>query len=103
VYRHHLHAQPGFCRQALRDLVHGNAGHGRGFGSCTGFSGSNIYTGTPAGFAGVGTNYNSGMGTLAPSSNPTTAVYRITRTLKDDNNARGLTAVYGFTWEAQNS
>jgi hypothetical protein len=79
-------------------------GTGGSFGSCAGFTaGSNIYTGTLAGFAGSKVDFASGVGSFAPSSNPTSAVYRFTYTLQDNNSAQSLTSTCGFTWEAQNT
>ncbi len=79
-------------------------GSGGSFGNCGSFSvGSNLYTGTLAGFAGAKVDWASGVGSFTPSSNGATAVYRFTYTLQDNNLAQNLIATCGFTWEAQNT
>jgi len=68
---------------------------------CTGFSGSSIYSGTLAGFAGASTDFGSGVGTWGPSTGEF-KTYRFLVTVQDDNAAQGLAAGVGFVWEAQN-
>ncbi len=78
-------------------------GTGAGHSSCTGFSGSTIYAGTLAGFAGAKVDWASGVGSFTPSSNGATAVYRFTYTLQDNDSAQDLSSACSFTWEAQNT
>jgi hypothetical protein len=76
-------------------------GTGGVFGNCTGFTGSNIFTGTLASFAATHIDFASGAGAWNPAANPETVVYRFTVTLQDNNLAQGLNATATFTWEAQ--
>ncbi len=69
--------------------------------ACTGFSGSSIYSGTLAGFAGASTDFASGVGTWAPSTGDY-KTYRFLVTVQDNNNAQGQSASVDFVWEAQN-
>jgi hypothetical protein len=79
-------------------------GTGGSYSSCAGFTpGSTIYSGTLSGFAGASTGFANGVGSFTPSSNPTSAVYRFTYTVQDNNSAQGLSSTCGFTWEAQNT
>jgi hypothetical protein len=79
-------------------------GTGGSFGSCGSFvAGSTLYTGTLAGFATAKVDWASGVGSFTPSSNPTSAVYRFTYTLQDNNSAQNLSSTCGFTWEAQST
>ena len=79
-----------------------NEGSGGTFGDCTGFSGSQIYTGTMDSFASTYTDFASGAGTWSPSATSETKTYQFVVTLQDNNAAQGLTATITFTWEAQN-
>lgn len=76
-------------------------GTGGGFGSCTGFSGSQIYSGTASGFSSTYTNFGTGLTAFSPSANPETHTYRFTITVQNDNNAQNKTATADYTWEAQ--
>jgi hypothetical protein len=79
-------------------------GTGGSYSSCTGFTtGSTLYSGTLAGFAGAKVDFSTGVGSFAPSTNGSTAVYRFTYTVQDTNSAQGLSSTCGFTWEAQNT
>lgn len=69
--------------------------------ACTGFSGSSIYSGTLAGFAGASTNFATGVGTWGPSTSDF-KTYRFVVTVQDDNNAQSESASVDFVWEAQN-
>jgi hypothetical protein len=74
------------------------------FSSCgTGWTGTSVYSGTLSGFATASTTFATGVGTFTPSTNGTTAVYRFTWMLTDDNAAKSLTSGCDFTWEAQNT
>ena len=77
-------------------------GTGGSFGSCAGFSGSSVYTGTLDGFASAHTGFASGTGSWSPAATSETRTYRFSFTLQDDNAAQGLDATVTFTWEAQN-
>lgn len=76
-------------------------GTGGGFGSCAGFSGSPIYSGTVSGFASTYTNFGTGLAGFSPSANPESHTYRFTITVQNDNNAQSKTATADYTWEAQ--
>jgi hypothetical protein len=80
-----------------------DVGTGGSFGNCSGFTGSNIYTGTLSDFAATRTNYTNGLQGWNGATNPSNRVYRIRVTLQDDNAAQGLSATADFTWEAQNT
>lgn len=68
---------------------------------CSGFTGSSIYSGTLAGFAGTNTDFGSGVGVWAPTTG-LFKTYRFVVTVQDDNLAQGQTATVNFVWEAQN-
>jgi hypothetical protein len=76
-------------------------GTGGSFGSCAGFSGSQIYSGTVNGFSSTYTNFGNGLSAWSPSSTPDSKVYRFTVTVQNDNNAQSKSASADFTWEAQ--
>ena len=85
-------------------------GTGGSFGDCTGFtplaSGSELYTGTVAGFASTYTGFHNGLGTWAPTGKADeTRTYQITYTVGTDapDSTQGGTAALGLTFEAQNS
>lgn len=79
-------------------------GTGGSFGSCTGFTGSQIYTGT---LGGLPTTYGAGVGTFAPDADPAAgsraATYRFSYVLDaaTPNSEQGKTSTATFTWEAQ--
>ena len=73
---------------------------------CSSFTSTGtLYTGTVDGFAASSTNFASGVGTFAPTSNGQTKAYRFTYTLQaaTPGSAQGTTAGATFTWEAQSS
>ena len=76
-------------------------GTGGGFSSCTGFSGTQIYSGTASGFAGTHTNFGTGLTGWSPTATPDSRTYRVTVTVQNDNNAQSKTATADYTWEAQ--
>jgi len=85
-------------------------GTGGGFGSCSGFvalkSGSQLYSGTVAGFTGAATSYATGLGSWAPTGTAAEGrsyqlVYTVSSTIPDS--AQGGTAAFSLTWEAQNT
>lgn len=76
-------------------------GTGGGFGRCTGFSGSQIYSGTASGFSSTYTGFGAGLTGFSPSANPETHTYRFTITVQNDNNAQNKTATADYSWEAQ--
>jgi hypothetical protein len=80
-----------------------DVGTGGSFDDCTGFSGSNIYSGTLSDFAATRTNFTNGLQGWNGATSGTNRTYRIRVTLKDDNDAQGLSATADFTWEAQNT
>jgi hypothetical protein len=75
-------------------------GTGGSSSTCTGFSGSTIYSGT---LSALGTTFGTGSGTWNPNTSGNTQTYRISWTVQDDNNAAGTTLQTTFTWEAQNA
>lgn len=77
-------------------------GTGGSFADCAGFSGSTVFDGDLAGFAADHTNFGSGTGDWVANATDESRTYRFTITLQDENDAQGLTASVGFTWEAQN-
>jgi hypothetical protein len=76
-------------------------GTGGGYGSCAGFSGSQIYSGTASGFSATYTSFGTGLTGFSPTTNPETHTYRLTITVQNDNNAQSKTAAADYTWEAQ--
>jgi hypothetical protein len=76
-------------------------GTGGGYSSCTGFSGSQIYSGTVSGFAATYTNFGTGLTGWAPGTNPDSRTYRFTVTVQNDNNAQSKSATADYTWEVQ--
>jgi len=78
-------------------------GTGGGFGSCTGFSGTQIFSGTLAAFATASSSYATGVGTFAPSTAGSTKVYKFTWTLDSatPNGQQSATTSATFTWESQ--
>jgi hypothetical protein len=77
-------------------------GTGGAFGSCSGFSGSSIYSGTLANLASSSTDSATGVGTWAPTGSAT-RTYRFTYTLADNNSAAGLNSQVTFTWQASST
>lgn len=78
-------------------------GTGGDFGSCTGFvASSTLFDDELDAFGAAHTDFVSGLEGTAGATDPTSRTYRITVTLQDDNDAQGLSATAGFTWEAQN-
>lgn len=74
------------------------------FSSCASFTGSSLYNGTVAGFAGSSTNFATGVGAWTPTgSGSASKTFRFTYTVKSSSTLQGATAGVGFTWEAQNS
>lgn len=74
------------------------------FSSCSTFTGSSLYNGTVAGFAGASTSFATGVGAWAPTgSGSASKTFRFTYTVKPSSTLQGATAGVGFTWEAQNS
>ncbi len=78
-------------------------GSGASFASCTGFSGSSIYSGTLSNFASTASAYGSGVGTWAPNASGQTRTYKFTYTLdaSTPSSMQSTTASASFTWEAQ--
>lgn len=94
----------------LTTLIEEGSGAAGGAGfSCTGFAPASTVHGTALGnvtladFGTKRTNFGNGLPVLAAAaSGNTTASYRVTMTLADDNTAQGKDAQATFTWEAQN-
>ena len=81
-----------------------------GTGSGASFSplstGSNVYTGTLAGFGSANTNFGNGLNTWTTTGAANESrTFRITYTLESSapSSVQGGTAALGFTWEAQNN
>ncbi len=71
------------------------------YGDCTSFvSSSTLYSGTLGGFRTAHSSYANGLATWDPSGTSTKTV-RVRLTLQDDNDAQGLSAGFGFTWEVR--
>jgi len=73
------------------------------FSSCSTFTGSSLYSGTVAGFAGSKTSFATGVSSWAPTGSGSAKTFRFTYTVKSSSVLQGATAGVGFTWEAQNS
>jgi hypothetical protein len=94
------------------DLTIEEDNNGQGtYGGCGTFAGTHIYqSGTPAGstgtlgyFAANMTNYNTGVGTWAPTAPGQAKTYRFRYTVQNNDLAQGLTASLNFVWEAHSS
>jgi hypothetical protein len=78
------------------------AGTGGGYGSCTGFSGSTIYSGTLGGFSTAYTAYSNGLSaSWTPSTNGAQKVFRLTYSLQNNASAPGKWDRATLVWEAQ--
>ena len=79
------------------------AGNVGGAGTCAGFSGTTIWSGTLSALAGTATDFSTGLGTWAPTGPGQTTVYRITWTvdLGAGDALQGTAATASFVWEAQ--
>jgi hypothetical protein len=95
--------------KSLSDFINITVDEGTGgtfAGGCSGFSGTQVYTGTLTAFGTTKTSYATGVGSWTTSGTAgDTKVYRITYTVSSStpDTAQGGTAALGFTWEAQNS
>lgn len=78
-------------------------GTGGSFGDCTGFSStSTLFNNTLQNFAATHLDFASAQSTAwTPTGSGQTRTFRFTLTLQDDNAAQGLSAGFGFTWEAR--
>lgn len=79
-------------------------GTGGGVGACGGFTadaGGTLFSDTLTQFSTDHTVWGDGLATFTANANPTVKVLKYTFTVKDDNNAQGLTANAAFTFEAQ--
>lgn len=78
-------------------------GTGGSFGSCAGFSASStLFNNTLQNFAATHLDFASAIGTgWTPTGAGQSRTFRFTLTLQDDNAAQGLSAGFGFTWEAR--
>jgi len=78
------------------------------FPSCTGFTPqSTVYTGTLQNFASSYSGWSNGLAVYPGSQtqwNPSDElIFRVTVSVQDDNNAKGLTTgSHSFVWEARN-
>jgi hypothetical protein len=86
----------------LQLTVEIGAATGASFGSCAGFTADRvIYTGTLAGFASAHPDYASGVSTWDPAGTGEARTFRFRLSVVDDPAASGVTATFGFTWEAR--
>jgi hypothetical protein len=78
-------------------------GTGVGFGDCTGFSGTQIYSGTLSAFAAASSVYSNGVGSFAPTTAGQTKVYKFTYTIDaaTPNAMQSQSATATFQWESQ--
>lgn len=78
-------------------------GAGGSFDDCTGFSAtSTLFDNTLQNFATTHQDLASALSTgWTPTGAGQTQTFRFTLTLQDDNAAQGLSAGFGFTWEAR--
>ena len=95
----------GSLGQYLDLVVEQGAGAGNvgGAGSCAGFSGTSIWSGTLDALASTATDFATGLGTWAPTGAGQTTVYRITWTVAPSagDALQGTAATASFVWEAQ--
>ncbi len=72
-------------------------------GGCTGFAGTQIYSGTLAGFTTAATDYATGVGAFAPAGAGEYRVYRFDYTLNAaaPSGQQGASAGATFTWESR--
>jgi hypothetical protein len=80
-------------------------GTGGSSGSCVGFTGQVIFSGTLAELGLSAAGFTSGVGTFAPSTPGQEATYRISYTLRADtpDSAQGAGANASFIWEARSA
>jgi hypothetical protein len=86
----------------LQLTVDVGAATGAAFGSCTGFAADRVlYTGTLAGFASAHPDFASGVPTWDPAGTGEARTFRFELSVVDDPAASGVSATFGFTWEAR--
>jgi hypothetical protein len=74
------------------------------FSSCSTFTGSALYTGTVAGFAGASTGFVNGVSAWTPAgSGSESKTFKFVYTVKSSSNLQAASAAVAFTWEAQNT
>ena len=84
------------------DLVVEVGPDGGAFGSCSGFvPESELFTGTLAEFGGRHTGFESGIAAWSPVAPGEFRSFRFTVTVRDVPAAEGLSAGFGFSWEAR--
>jgi hypothetical protein len=76
-------------------------GTGGGFGDCTGFTGTQIYSNTLQHLNDNVDDFTSGVGSWTPVSSSDSRVYRISIAVQQNSLAQAKTAAGTFTWEAQ--
>lgn len=75
---------------------------GGAFGDCSGFvPGATLFTGSLADFGGGHTGYGTGLAAWTPAVPGEARGFRFTVTVRDVPEAEGLSAGFGFTWEAR--
>lgn len=72
-------------------------------GGCTGFAGTQIYSGTLSGFTAAASSYATGVGSFAPTGTGQYRVYRFDYTLNASapSAQQGASAGATFTWESR--
>lgn len=79
-------------------------GTGGGSGGCGSFAyESTVYTGTLQHFGATAEDYASGVGDWTILNPPQTKTYKFTYSVRNNNDAQGISADATFTWEAQNT
>ena len=75
---------------------------GGDFGDCSGFVPTEtVFSGTLADFGAAHAAYDTGLGTWDPAGPGESRSFRFVVTVRDDPAAEGLSAGFGFTWEAR--
>jgi hypothetical protein len=73
-----------------------------GFGDCAGFTPTaTVFTGTLERFGADHPGYDKGLPTWEPTASGQARSFRFTLTVRDDPAAEGLSAGFGFSWEAR--
>lgn len=76
-------------------------GTGGTFADCTGFTGSQVFSGFLDSFSTTHTGWSNGLALFTAAANPTSRTIRYTVSVANDPAAQGRTATAGFTFEAQ--
>lgn len=96
--RFYVPSATGSLASALDMVV--EEGTGGSASTCSGFSGTQLFSGTLAALAATATNFGTGLGTFAPTGTGQSRTYRITYTVQAGA-PTGATATAILQWEAQ--